>query len=200
MDPLTFYIFDSQYVERLRKGEPDVEEHFASYFGDLLYLKLRTRLRSWQLVEDIRQETLLRVLMTLRRKGGVEHPERFGAFVNAVCNNVMMEHFRSESHYDQIADDHKEPADKSIDLDRALIARESKQEVERVLAELPQKDRDLLREVLLEDRDKAEVCARLHVDPDYLRVLLHRAKSRFRKAYMKRASGAPERRAHVVGP
>jgi RNA polymerase sigma-70 factor (ECF subfamily) len=65
--------------------------HFASYFGDLLYLKLRVRLRSIELIEDICQETLTRVLEILREGPGVERPERFGAFVNGVCNNVMRE-------------------------------------------------------------------------------------------------------------
>ena len=44
------------------------------------------------MIEDIRQETFLRVLVTLRRKHGLEHPERLGAFVNSVCNNVFLEY------------------------------------------------------------------------------------------------------------
>jgi RNA polymerase sigma-70 factor (ECF subfamily) len=49
-----------------------------------------------------------------------------------------------------------------------------------VLAELPRKDREVLRLVLLEERDKAEVCQKLRITPEYLRVLLHRARERFR--------------------
>jgi len=176
---------------------PEVERHFASYFGELLYLKLRSRLRSAQAIEDIRQETLLRVLRSLRQKGGVEHPERFGAYVNAVCNNVLMEHFRAERRYDQIGEDQPEPVDRKVDLDAPLIDRERRREVERVLAELPARDRELLRELLLEEKDKDEVSARMNVDPDYLRVLLHRAKSRFRKIYTRRAGGAQQGLSHA---
>src|SRR5437879_13545424 len=85
-----FHSFDEDYLRRLASGDAVVEHHFSSYFGDLLLLKLRVRVRSPQLVEDIRQETLMRVLQIVRRKG-VDHPERFGAFVSAVCNNVMLE-------------------------------------------------------------------------------------------------------------
>jgi RNA polymerase sigma-70 factor, ECF subfamily len=197
---LTFFSFDDAYIARLRDGDRATEEHFAGYFGDLLYLKLRTRLRSPQLVEDVRQETLLRVLQTLRRKGGVEHPERFGAFVNAVCNNVMLEQFRAERNHDPIGEDHDEPVDRRVDLNRDLIDHDRKRQVERVLAEMPVKDRELLRELLLEEKDKSEVCARLAVDPDYLRVLLHRAKSRFRKIYLSRGAAAVGSREHVAGP
>jgi RNA polymerase sigma factor (sigma-70 family) len=139
------------------------------------------RLHSRQLIDDIRQETLMRVLETLRQKQGVVHPERFGAFVNAVCNNVMMELGRAETRHDPLNGDQKEPPDCRIDLDAPLIDAEIKRHIERVLNELPASDRCLLRAVYLDEVDRSEVC-RLHgVDGDYLRVLLHRAKTRFRK-------------------
>jgi RNA polymerase sigma-70 factor (ECF subfamily) len=78
------HVFDQSYVTRLTDGDADTERHFTRYFGDLLVIKLRARLRSSHLVEDVRQETFLRVLNVLRNKGGLQHPERLGAFVNAV--------------------------------------------------------------------------------------------------------------------
>jgi len=139
------------------------------------------------LAEDIKQETLLRVLQTLRQKGGVEHPERFGAFVNAVSNNVLLEMLRGARRHDQIDED-AEPQDRSVDLDAALVTRERKTQVHAILAELPEKDRELLRMVFLEEQDRTEVCRRFQVDGEYLRVLLHRAKWRFRNLYSKRLS------------
>ena len=52
------------------------------------------------------------------------------------------------------------------------------------LADLPQKEKDLLRWVFFEGRDKDEVCRELNIDRNYLRVLLHRAKNRFRDRYV----------------
>src|SRR5438105_12319587 len=78
--------FDGDYVRRLADGDPHVEEHFCAYFGELLYIKLRGRVRSTQLIEDVRQETFFRVLRNLRAKG-IDHPERLGAYVLAVCHN-----------------------------------------------------------------------------------------------------------------
>jgi len=187
---LIFQSFDADYIRRLTEGDSATEEHFAAYFGELLLLKLRSRLRSPQAAEDVRQETLLRVLQNLRRKGGVEYPERFGAYVNAVCNNVLLEFRRSQSRTEAIGDNDAEPADPSVDHDRPLINAERRLTVQRILGELAPKDRDLLRAVFLEEQDKAAVCTRFQVDADYLRVLLHRAKSRFRKAYTQGAAGA----------
>ena len=58
--------FDAAYVDRLTAGDEETERHFTGYFGDLLTLKLRARLRSPALVEDAKQETFLRVHQNLR--------------------------------------------------------------------------------------------------------------------------------------
>jgi RNA polymerase sigma-70 factor (ECF subfamily) len=58
-----------------------------------------------------------------------------------------------------------------------------------VLETLPPRDAEILRAVFLEEGDKEEVCRRLGIDRDYLRVLLHRAKKAFRMRYLRRKSG-----------
>src|SRR5258708_3859692 len=49
---LQFHSFDQDYLQRLASGDAIIEHHFSSYFGDLLSLKLRVRIRSPQLIED----------------------------------------------------------------------------------------------------------------------------------------------------
>ncbi|NJK42612.1 MAG: DUF1838 family protein [Aquincola sp.] len=75
-----FHRFDGGYVQRLRDGDPDTERHFVSYFKDLLRIKLHSRLRSRQLVEDACQETFLRIFKALRSGVEIRDPERFGAY------------------------------------------------------------------------------------------------------------------------
>ena len=175
-----FHSFDQDYLRRLASGDAVVEHHFSCYFGDLLLLKLRARIRSSQLIEDIRQETLLRVLRIVR-KAGVEYPERFGAFVCGVCSNVMMELFRGETRHEGSSE--FEPSDDRVDLEAPLVNQERRRQVDRILEELPERDRELLRLFFLEERDKSEICKRFNVSEDYLRVLLHRAKLRFRSMH-----------------
>ena len=172
--------FDEDYVRRLRDGDPEIERHFTAYFAELLTIKLRSRLRSVHSAEDVRQETFLRVFHTLRRKGGVDHPERLGAFVNSVCNNVLLEHYRSEGRVSPMSEETPEPADGSPGPELEAVTAERKGWVRSILDSLPRKDQDLLRLIFLEDRDKDEVCRLYRVDRNYLRVLLHRARTRFR--------------------
>ena len=182
---MTFVTFDGDYLDRLHAGDHATEEHFTNYFGELLFLKLRNRLRSSQLIEDVRQETLLRVLKIVRGKG-IDHPERLGAFVHSVCNNVMLEQFRSEGRHLPMTDDSPEPTDQRIDLEKQIHQDDMRTMIDGILDALPAKDRAILRMLFLDETPKEEICRLLDVDSDYLRVLLHRAKSRFRSEYFKR--------------
>ena len=92
--------FDADYIRRLVSGDAETERHFTDYFGQLLVLKLRPRLRSAAQVEDARQETFVRVLSTLKEKGGLASAGSLGAFVNGVCNNVLFEMYRANARTD----------------------------------------------------------------------------------------------------
>ena len=172
--------FDRNYIERLIRGDADTEQHFARYFGDLLVIKLRARLRTPQLVEDARQETFVRVLNVLRNKGGLEYPERLGAFVNAVCENVLLETFRSNSRLQQLPEDAPEPVDQSATAESDFVTEERKALVSGLLEKLSETDRQILRQLFLEERDKDEICREFRIDRDYLRVRVHRALARCR--------------------
>jgi RNA polymerase sigma-70 factor, ECF subfamily len=175
--------FDAEYVQQLRDGIPSVREHFATYFGELLLIKLRRRLRSRQLIDDVRQETLLRVLQIVSRNAGMHHPERLGALVNSVCNNVLHEFFRAETRHAYYSETLPELIDERVDVEMPLINEQRRREVKRVLAQLPEKDTRLLSMIFFEERNRSEVCRDLGVDRDYLRILLHRAKARFRERF-----------------
>jgi len=184
-DVLELFSFDKVYVDRLRDGDPSTEQHFVSYFGQLLGMMLRARYLPPERVDDVRQETFARVVAILRRDGGIRRPECFGAFVNSICKNVLRENTRDLYRTQALQPDHLESPDpdKVVDLEGALISRETKEKVREILAEMKQRDRDLLRAMFLEDKDKDEICREFGVDREYLRVLLHRAKSRFRSTF-----------------
>lgn len=182
---MEFVQFDKAYCRRLQDRDPPTENHFVSYFRDLLQIKLRSRITSKQNIEDIQQETFARVLAALRSDIGIREPEKLGAFVNSVCNNVLLEFYRSSSRNPQQPENVPEIADHSIDLDGLLVSRQTCDQVRRILDQLPGKDRRLLRAMFLEEQDKDYICREFGVDRDYLRVLLHRAKQSFKSLYEK---------------
>jgi RNA polymerase sigma-70 factor, ECF subfamily len=195
---LELYTFDRDYVDRLRGGDPQTEQHFVAYFGQMLGIMLRARMLPPERVDDVRQETFRRVIVILRKEGGVRQPERFGAFVNSICKNVLHENKRDSYRSQPLEDIHLEPADKVVDLERSLITQETKHRVREILADLNAHDRDLLQAVFLEEGDKDEICGKFGVDRDYLRVLVHRAKERFKVVY-ERGMAVPRGQVQVKG-
>lgn len=183
--------FDGTYVERLRAGDFRTQEHFVAYFSELIQLKLRSRLHSPQAIEDVRQETFTRVFAALRG-GTIRQPERLGAFVNSMCNNVLLEHYRASSRDSSLEDEEQQdfPA-VSVDVLGAIAAKQMAEKIREILEEMPERDRRVLREVFLEERDKDDVCRDFGVDRDYLRVLLHRAKQSFKALYLKNMASRP---------
>ena len=184
---MQFHAFDESYLQRLCSGDFRTETHFVDYFSELIQLKLRSRVKSPQVVEDLRQETFARVFTALRIEGRLKQPERLGAFVNSVCNNVLLEHYRAHSRENPMEEDADQKIpDTSMDVVSIIAQKQMGDKVRQILEELPERDRRLLREVFLEAQDKDIVCKNFGVNREYLRVLLFRAKQAFKELYIKR--------------
>lgn len=180
---MELYSFDDAYVARLRARDRFTEEHFLRYFSELMLIKLRRQLRTFQAIDDVRQEVFLRVLQTIRSESGVRDGRRLGSFVNSVCNNVVLEMHRKNRRTEALGEEHEDVPDETESIEELLVTGETKARVHRVLGRLPRKERDLLHAVFFEGRDKDEVCQSFRVDRNYLRVLVHRAKEKFRSEY-----------------
>ena len=178
-----FFAFDRAYVERLRNGDLATDRHFASYFGRFLRIRFRARRLPPDVIDDLVQDTLLRVMIKVH-KGEVRQPERFGAFVNSICNNVSLEYCRRVGQNQQMVETRQvipEMApEMTLDLEGMVASKWSSERMRKILSGLPPRDRNLLRAVFLEEKDQDAVCSEFGVDRDYLRVLLLRAKQKFK--------------------
>jgi len=123
-------------------------------------------------------------LKTLR-ESGIDTPGALGSFVNSVCTNVLFEVYRSQS---RAAEPLTESISEEKSADSTLLDEEMRSNVRHVLSELPEKDRKILRWIFFDERDKGEICRLLNVDREYLRVVVHRAKQRFRTSFLRIAA------------
>jgi RNA polymerase sigma-70 factor, ECF subfamily len=187
-----FFTFDETYLERLCSGDFCAEEHFVSYFTQLIQLKLRSRVPSAEVLEDLRQEVFVRVFAVLRGKEGIRQADRLGAFVNSVCNNVLLEYYRSASRTSAQEDEKEiEIPDLRTDILGSIVSQQNSRNVRATLDGLSERDRRLLKAIFLEEQDKDEVCRDFQVDRNYLRVLLHRARQTFKSQFLKRIGEQP---------
>ena len=181
---MELFVFEEDYVRRLREGDQATAAHFHDYFRELLLLKLRRRLRTLEAIDEVRQEVFARCIENL---GRLNDPRKLGAFVNSICNHVLMEYYRAEGRTESL-DAQSDIAD-SGNIDAAFDSARNTARVRRVLETLPERDSQILKAVFIEEADKDEICRRFEIDRDYLRVLLHRAKEKFRISFLRRKSG-----------
>ena len=188
---MDFFAFDEAYLERLRSGDFRTEQHFVAYFSQLIQLKLRSRVQSSEVVDELKQETFVRFFAVLRGKEGIRQASRLGAFVNSVCNNVLLEHYRSSSRTTPLQEQEEEVEipDLKVDILGSVLSGETARHVRSVLDGLGERDRRLLKAVFLDEQDKDDVCRDFQVDRGYLRVLLHRAKQTFKSQFTKKEGG-----------
>jgi len=178
---LEFFPFDAGYVRRLTEGDAETERHFVSYFSPLLLIKLKQRLRSREQLDDLRQEVFLRVFRSLRQGPGLQRPERLGAYVHSICNHVVLEYLREKSKPEHWYEPVEEQRDPSAYYERELVNEEQGRQMRSLINGMRSKDRILICAIFLDERDKDEVCREQGVGRAHLRVLLYRAKKRFRQ-------------------
>jgi RNA polymerase sigma-70 factor (ECF subfamily) len=184
---MELHAFTADYLTALRSGDQATEQHFVAYFSQLLIIKLRARRCSPPEIDEIRQETFVRVLSALRGQNTLRDATRFGAYVNSVCNHVFLERLRADRRTQTVELDGAGGADQTpaevIDLESMLVTEQASRRVREVLAGMAGRDQQLLRAIFFDETPKDELCRQFGVDRDYLRVLLHRAKQHFRERY-----------------
>jgi RNA polymerase sigma-70 factor (ECF subfamily) len=187
-------LFDETYLDALKERNADAQSRLVSSFSRPVLNKLRARLRSPELIQDAFQETFLRVLTYFGSGRTLDKPGSLAGFVHATCQNVALELLRGHTRHDQFPENFPEPVATGLDPERQLVTEERKAMVRRLLNELTEKERQLLKRVFLDEEDKDTVCRELEVDRSYLRVLLYRARQRFKAVVTlegkKRAAGA----------
>ena len=179
-----FYTFDESYLRRLRAADPETTAHFHVYFTRLLHSKLRARRLTQHVIDDLVQETFLRALRRIMADE-VREPACLGAYMNGICRNILHEHYRDLGRIESMNGDEFDVVDEAVDLDRVVLIAEIRKRVRKVLAQMDARERAILKAVILDERDKDEICLEHDVDRAYLRVLLHRALRLFRDLYKK---------------
>ncbi|MBV8552189.1 MAG: sigma-70 family RNA polymerase sigma factor [Acidobacteriaceae bacterium] len=175
--------FSDSYVSGLRNGNPEIQNHFASYFGGAVDFWLRFRLRDHTAIEDLRQETLCRVLEAIKREKSLRDANRLGQFVNGICRNVLFEHWRATQRTTEL-DECLGSWDEASGPEQSLQTEESLCQLRTAMMSLPEYDRAVLLMLYFDELDRSEVSERLGVKRGHLRVLVHRAISRLRESFI----------------
>jgi RNA polymerase sigma-70 factor (ECF subfamily) len=130
-------------------------------------------------VDDLVQETIIRFLRAEQRQS-IRNTEEIGAFLNGVCRNVILE-YRRRVKREPILDPEMPLPDEGVRADADIL--EMRDAIDHSLAELAERDRMILRALYLEGKEKEEICREWGMTDPQFRVVLFRAKERFRRVY-----------------
>src|SRR5580693_2190674 len=131
-------------------------------------------------VDDIVQETLTRFFVAAK-DGKVRNTEAPGAFLNGICRNVISEYRRRSMRDEPMPETVPEPPSKGLQ-DADLF--EIRDAIARGMEELSARDRRVLRDFYLEEKPKEEILKATGMTDENFRVVLCRAKERFRNIYL----------------
>src|ERR1700761_8927305 len=126
---------------------------------DRLRLKLRYKVlyhvgHNCADVDDLVQESLTRFLRAEQRQL-IRNTEEFGAFLNGVCRNVILE-YRRRSRREPIVDQETPLPETGVRPDADIL--EMRDAIDNGLAELAERDRRILRALYLDGREKEDIC------------------------------------------
>jgi len=131
-------------------------------------------------VEDIVQDTLARFLAAAKDEK-VRNTAALGAFLNGVCRNVISEYRRRLQRDEPMPEIIPEPPARAISETDLF---ELRQAISRGMEQLSRRDREVLRAYYLEEKTKDEILRRNGMSDENFRVVLCRAKERFRNIYL----------------
>jgi RNA polymerase sigma factor (sigma-70 family) len=132
-------------------------------------------------LEDLVQEALTRFLLARRDQKVYRDAE--AAFLNSVCRNVIFEHWRRMSRDNETKITGHEPADARISVADRFLIRDA---ITRSMALLSDRDQKILQAFYVEEQSKESICSAFGLKDDQFRVVLCRAKERFRAHYHSR--------------
>jgi RNA polymerase sigma-70 factor, ECF subfamily len=146
-------------------------------------------------IDDIVQETMARFLVASRAEK-VRNPEASAAFLNGICRNVISEYRRRSRRDEPMPETVPDLPDRALSDSDRFAYREA---IIKGMEQLPDRDRKILRAFYLEEKTKEEVLRLTGLTEENFRVVLCRAKERFRKIYLQQTQHRTASRHSSVG-
>ena len=131
-------------------------------------------------IDDIVQEALMRFMVAAREEK-IQNTAALGAFLNGICRNVVSEYRRRNIRDEPMPEVVPEPPGKSIPEAELF---ELRQAIAQGMQQLSERDRRVLRAFYLEEKSKDEILKQTGMTDENFRVVLCRAKERFRAIYL----------------
>ncbi len=184
-DDLGRGVSDARLVEETKQGNQEAFRDLVTRYEKRLYRVIYRFVHDSALAEDLAQETFLRVYENLDR---FDLSRRFGPWLFQVGLNLTVDYLRKQkrrgwvSKFSEISPD--KPVNPGIEDPRNRT--NLREEVQQVLAQLPERDRTVLVLRDLENFSTAEIAAIIKRKEPTVRWRLAEARNRFKELWKSR--------------
>ncbi len=169
-----------ELVERIRDGETDGMEELYQLFSKGIRFYLCRQLGPQELDDKI-HDTFVVVVQAIRR-GDLREPERLMGFIRTIVRRQVAAHIDKVVHKrkEQTELDTSSPLpDPRRNPEDTAIFHQKRELLRRVLAELTERDREILTRFYLHEQSQEQICEEMDLSETQFRLLKSRAKSRF---------------------
>jgi RNA polymerase sigma factor (sigma-70 family) len=190
--PLLSPAFDPAYetpaalATAISRGDTKAEAAlFARYYRPTLFI-LERKTGDPELAQDLCQEAFCITLERLRQQP-LADPDKLPAFLHSIALNLYIGEIRKADRRKTFNDQAllEGVADSTQNQYRQLLRERSGEAVRRLIAAMDNsRDRMLLYQYYIEEKDKAQVCADLGLTHRHFDKVLFRAKQRFKELLM----------------
>jgi len=173
---------DVELMARIQAGDSGAEAVLFERYGARLYYPALSRTSLPQDAEDVRSETLLRVLSAIRNRQ-LRSPAALTSFMLRTLDHVALEMFRQESHASRCLGPASQRGTTFPGRRRAGCRRLDPGASEASRARFPAYV--LLRMYYYEELSKEEIASRIGIAEERVRLLKSRALQSFRKRFLR---------------
>ena len=176
--------FDADYLARLRARDPLTQDHFYGFFKTPIrnYIKHRVR---WQDTDDLVQDVFAAALEQIDT-GQPEEPDKLDRYMMGICRNKILKSWKPRP------EDQVDPADQTfVDLVESIEGRLIRKAIEdsehakiqRVLARLRARYREVITREFLLGQDRETMAREMGETRENIRLILCRALQRFKQEW-----------------
>ncbi|HEY0961508.1 MAG TPA: sigma-70 family RNA polymerase sigma factor [Pseudomonadales bacterium] len=184
--PDTAYETPAQLATAISRGDKRAEAAlFQRYYRQTLFI-LERRTSDPELAQDLCQEAFCITIERLRAQP-LSDPDKLPAFLHSTALNLYIGELRKTNRRKTFTDQAllDGVADATQNQYRSLLRERSGEAVRRLIAAMDNsRDRALLYQYYIEEKDKTQVCAELGLSHRHFDKVLFRAKQRFKELLM----------------
>jgi RNA polymerase sigma factor (sigma-70 family) len=174
--------FDEDYLVRLRNGDHETAKHFNAYFRKLLRIKLCGAF-SPEKVNELIDEVMFAAITNIMR-GQPRDASSLASYVRGVCSNLKNRTIKNRLRSGEESVDFDRIAARGETAEDRLQKKDNVRDVQAVLRELSERDRNVLTDLFYNELTRDEVCGKYApLTRVQLRMILFHARQRFQKRW-----------------